>query len=134
MEKKEEEVTLQHFLHDHPLTLVEKIRVGEYCYGCFLYFSREAGFECSQKCGDEILLHEECAEMPRDIIHPMHSHHTLVQKLLPQYSNENDPKCAVCDRVVCDLGYACPAPECAFRIHVACAPTAGKFERSTSYT
>lgn len=40
-------------------------------------------------------------------------------------SKNDDPACAVCDRIVCDLGYTCTDPSCMFRIHVGCAPSTG---------
>lgn len=120
-EEREEEVILDHFLHEHPLSLNET-SVESLCDCCRKRFYGEVGYLCSKKCGSDIALHEECAEMPRNITHPAHPpQHTLTQR-----RDFWPTVCALCESSIWwEVGYHCSSSGCKFHIHLRCAPTMG---------
>ncbi|XP_057770684.1 uncharacterized protein LOC130990468 [Salvia miltiorrhiza] len=133
MSEKENEVVereiVDHGSHEHPLTLVET-RLSDRCIGCGWYFSSgEKAYGCSQKCGEEILLHEECATLPRKIRHPMHPQHILTQTFNPIASLNllfaaffERKLCAICELNVVDrIFYKCRSTECKLWMHMKCA-------------
>lgn len=115
-----EEVTLNHFYHEHPLSLNVLIdtRYGP-CYGCGRYiFAGDTAYKCRDKCRSYLLLHEECAEMPREITLSMHPQHTLIQK----EDMYDAPECVFCEKTIYRIGYYCTSSDlCKFQIHVGCA-------------
>ncbi|KAL1564054.1 hypothetical protein AAHA92_06459 [Salvia divinorum] len=119
MKKEEEEVILDHFMHEHPLVLTETI-VESICDSCRRRFYGELGYSCSKKCGSDFVLHEECAEMPRNITHPTHPpQHTLTQKKMAG-------NCAVCEtNMRGEVGYHCSNSACEFHLHLRCASSMG---------
>ncbi|XP_057787834.1 uncharacterized protein LOC131005057 [Salvia miltiorrhiza] len=121
MTKEEEEVILDHFLHDHPLALTET-RVESICHCCRRRFYGEVGYSCSKKCGSDFVIHEECAEMPRSITHPTHPpQHTLTQTK-ETWAGE----CAVCELDMrSEVGYHCSSSGCYFHMHMRCASSMG---------
>ncbi|XP_047949141.1 uncharacterized protein LOC125194973 [Salvia hispanica] len=117
MKKEEEEVLLDHFLHEHPLSLTET-RVESICNCCRRRFYGELGYTCSKKCGSDVALHEDCAEMLRNITHPAHPH-ALSQKKLAG-------NCAVCEtNMRWEVGYHCLDAACDFQLHLRCASSMG---------
>ncbi|KAH6836296.1 hypothetical protein C2S53_001162 [Perilla frutescens var. hirtella] len=124
MEEEEEVIELDHWIHKHPLTLVATSREDD-CYGCWRknFSSGERGYGCKNKsCGDDpILLHEECAEMARNIRHPMHAQHILEQRVRRTYG----PDCAICEQIIWGLCYSCEH-YCKFNIHIGCALAQGR--------
>lgn len=120
-ENETREETIDHWSHHHLLSLVET-RKGNICDGCSGSFSRgEQAYGCSKKCGSDVLLHQECAEMATKIRHPMHPQHLLFQEdrfvFLP---------CGVCKHIIWSLGYYCSAgSHCRFQIHMRCAQDSG---------
>ncbi|XP_047983285.1 uncharacterized protein LOC125224001 isoform X2 [Salvia hispanica] len=63
-------------------------------------------------------LHEECAEMPREITHALHPQHSLIQQRALAYWDSNTT-CAVCGGWTVEIAYTCDA--CKFNIHIKCA-------------
>ncbi|XP_047962177.1 uncharacterized protein LOC125207010 [Salvia hispanica] len=118
-EIKEEREMVDHWIHEHPLTLVRS-RGGEYCYGCLTYYRRgEKGYGCSQKCGYAELLHEDCAEAPRKIRHAMHPQHTLTQQF--SLFGVEGGRCPICQWYVWGIYYRCTSAECTILMHSRCA-------------
>ncbi|XP_047963562.1 uncharacterized protein LOC125208057 [Salvia hispanica] len=118
IEEREERGMVDHWIHQHPLTLVEAQR-GEYCYGCLTPCRRgDKCYGCSHKCGYGKLLHEDCAEAPRKIRHAMHPQHTLTQQLNTWAIDE---RCPICQLYAWGIVYRCTSTECAFQIHIRCA-------------
>ncbi|XP_047963790.1 uncharacterized protein LOC125208252 [Salvia hispanica] len=109
---------VDHWNHEHPLTLVEA-PAGGYCFGCLMLFRRgEKCYTCSQECGYERLLHEDCAEAPRKIRHAMHPQHILTQHI------RTGPLlkcCSICQSYVLGIFFRCTSAECAYVIHIRCA-------------
>lgn len=94
-EEEEEEVILDHWRHEHPLTLVE-IRTRVSCFGCGrLFSSGEEAHGCIKKCR-YFYFHQECAEMGRKIRHPTHPQHILIQQIYHHQSR----RCAICERYI----------------------------------
>ncbi|XP_047963897.1 uncharacterized protein LOC125208348 [Salvia hispanica] len=117
--EEEEREMFDYWNHEHPLTLVEAPR-GGYCYGCLSYFTRgEKGYGCSQKCGYERLLHEDCAVAPRKIRHAMHPQHILSQQLNTKGGVRGF--CSICQRYAWGIFYRCTSAECTFAMHIRCA-------------
>ncbi|KAL1564773.1 hypothetical protein AAHA92_07073 [Salvia divinorum] len=113
--RENDELILHHPIHlQHPLILTEYDGTGRnQCEGCLRYFFYgEAIYTCTQRCSYP-LLHEACAEMPREITLSFHPQHTLIQK--QRYSI-----CAVCNCGI-NFGYCCSISSCRFQIHPVCA-------------
>lgn len=119
-EKKEEEATLDHILHEHPLILT-KLDGNGLCYGCRrCIFSGETAYVCVAKCWG-LKFHEECAEMPPEVTLSFHPQHTLVQK---KFCGSVAP-CAVCETNIQIFGYSCSSSgSCKFQIHMGCVQSA----------
>ena len=108
-----------HWNHEHPLAPVDIQRSIRVCDGCLKPFGRgEKCYGCSQECGYDVLLHEECAEAPRKITHAMHPQHTLTQQYSPV---EWQTRCSVCQGYVACISYGCTSVECMFVMHISCA-------------
>lgn len=120
-EKNDEEESLDHFYHRHPLTLSEVGWRSGRCDGCRRYiYPGEIAYVCRENCSYPIL-HEECAEMPRQIRLALHPQHTLIQKEVMYI-----PKCAVCGTSIMCIGYYCATSDlCGFQVHVGCAQDIG---------
>ncbi|KAL1551748.1 hypothetical protein AAHA92_19548 [Salvia divinorum] len=126
----EERDMVDHWSHEHPLTLVETRREDE-CYGCEQSFSSgEQAYGCIiEGCQGSKLLHEECAVMARKIQHPLHPQHILIQ----QRPARPSPfvllflwfKCDFCDGNIFSSFYECASPRCTFKIHLRCAQGGG---------
>ena len=116
--KEDEREMIDHWSHEHPLTLVET-REGDYCYGCEVLFgSGEQAYGCSIKeCEYPNLLHEECAEMAREIRLPLHHpEDILILRLEPDLY-----RCSICGKVIWSIGYQCTGSGCRFQMHLRCA-------------
>ncbi|KAM7502387.1 hypothetical protein LguiB_001291 [Lonicera macranthoides] len=114
-------MALDHFSHDHPLILVDEARKEDddkdevVCNGCHKPIL-DSAYTCS-KC--DYFLHEKCAQLPKEILHPKHLEHplTLVSRL-PYKGSE-----CICN--VCHRGgwrwftYRCSL--CEFDIDMICA-------------
>lgn len=116
-EKNVEE--LLHFSHDHPLTLYDEYKNGRVtCKGCWGRISGTA-YICNQ--GD-FFLHKWCAELPRDIRHPLHPKHSLT--LLSREPN-HAYGCEACDEPLDGFTYNCKT--CYFNLHAMCASIPSTF-------
>ncbi|KAL1534306.1 hypothetical protein AAHA92_30495 [Salvia divinorum] len=122
------EDTILHILHEHPLSLMtlipdsaKKIDYMPWCYGCWRFFIPEdATYGCSIRCGFDGLLHKECVEQPREIMHPLHPSHPLT--LYKPEDLFKSTKCAVCGEDVYGLRYRCSQGGCdGLWIHTGCA-------------
>ncbi|KAM7497021.1 hypothetical protein LguiA_021435 [Lonicera macranthoides] len=114
-------MALDHFSHDHPLMLVDEASKEDddkdevVCNGCHKPIL-DSAYTCS-KC--DYFLHEKCAQLPKEILHPKHLEHplTLVSRL-PYKGSE-----CICN--VCHRGgwrwftYRCSL--CEFDIDMICA-------------
>ncbi|XP_021902852.1 uncharacterized protein LOC110818328 [Carica papaya] len=101
---------LHHFSHTHPLTFYEGPE-NTYCSGCLESIVKESSYGCSQ-C--DYFLHRRCAELPREISHPVHRRHPL---LLQPYQQGLD--CVLCRRSGQSLVYYCSL--CYFSLDIKCA-------------
>ncbi|XP_047963591.1 uncharacterized protein LOC125208080 [Salvia hispanica] len=118
IEEKEEREMVDHWNHEHPLTLVEA-RGEDDCSGCQTPFRRgEKCYECSQACGYDVQLNEDCAEAPRKIRHAMQPQHTLAQQYTPE---RWQGRCCICQGYLERISYRCTSAECTFKAHVRCA-------------
>ena len=109
---------IQHFCHDqHPLVFNENERSRLLCWAC-----REPVLGPSYSCIKcEIYYHHKsCAELPRELQHPLHPKHPLILfaewKL---YKDEEYSKCEVCK--INRRGYAYGCFRCNFNLHNKCA-------------
>ena len=127
-EEWEKTEMVDHWSHEHPLTLVET-RGGDYCYGCQLRFSSgEQAYGCSiDGCEYSKLLHGECAAMAREIRDP--SHHP--QHILTQRHEPDLWSCGICERIIWSIGYKCTSVECSFEMHLRCAQAKGVIGAAT---
>ncbi|KAF3442652.1 hypothetical protein FNV43_RR16568 [Rhamnella rubrinervis] len=104
-------VKLEHFSHQHPLILNDEHKGEVNCYGCLRSISSLA-YSCNQ-CN--YFLHEWCAMLPCDIVHPLHPYHTLtLLERAPDFFG-----CGAC-KISCDnFIYNCQF--CAFSLQLECA-------------
>lgn len=110
-ENKMEE--LLHFSHDHPLTLCDELKKDRVtCYGCWRKISG-MGYLCNQ-C--DFFLHKWCAELPKNLQHPIHPEHSLT--LLSRQPNHTY-YCEACDKPLDGFSYNCKT--CHFNLHAMCA-------------
>ncbi|XP_027081249.2 uncharacterized protein [Coffea arabica] len=121
-----EEKQLNHFSHEeHPLILSELRKENDdgsidrkfvVCYGCQEQILDPAAY-CCFAC--HFFLHKRCAELPRQIRHPMHSQHDLVLLGKPPYYSRS----CICDACGQDdwkfFTYHCSL--CEFDLDVSCA-------------
>ncbi|XP_027181722.1 uncharacterized protein LOC113780103 [Coffea eugenioides] len=120
-----EEKQLNHFSHEeHPLILCELQKENDdgsidqksaVCYGCQEQILDPAAY-CCFRC--DFFLHKRCAELPRQITHPMHSQHHLVLLGKPPYSS-NSYICDACGQDWKFFNYYCSS--CDFGLDVSCA-------------
>ncbi|XP_042005537.1 uncharacterized protein LOC121754226 [Salvia splendens] len=123
-----EQESFLHMCHEHPLSLIpesaKKSYYNSWCYGCYRYIlPGDATYGCrrrSRRCGFPMLLHKECMEMPREIMHPVHpSHHLTLHGTEYFYGLK---KCAVCKGDMYGLSYRCSHGGCdGLWIHMGCA-------------
>jgi hypothetical protein len=109
---------LHHFSHEeHPLIFVEELQndgANEFvCSGCEESIWGPA-YKCSQYCN--FFIHKSCAELPREIQHPLHPNHTLVLEV------PSRPKlCEACYRS-CERCFFYHCNTCDFDgLHIECA-------------
>ncbi|XP_047982841.1 uncharacterized protein LOC125223643 isoform X2 [Salvia hispanica] len=121
-----EDESFLNIYHEHPLSLISNSAQNHdhmyypRCFGCWRNFLPEdAIYGCNRHlCRFELLLHKECMEMPREIMHPVHPSHSLTL-----YLSFMHIKCAICKRnSVWGLSYKCSQGSCdGFEIHLGCA-------------
>ncbi|XP_047983719.1 uncharacterized protein LOC125224370 [Salvia hispanica] len=116
---------VDHMCHEHPLGRILRGSAHQsyfytFCYGCDRFFrAGDVTYGCSIMCGFHWLLHKECMEMPREIMHPLHPSHPLTlhsEKIL------RSRNCAFCEARVWGLYYRCSHGGCnGLVIHLRCA-------------
>ncbi|XP_047959225.1 uncharacterized protein LOC125204581 [Salvia hispanica] len=126
-EEKEKEM-LDHWSHEHPLTLVDTIG-RDICYGCGRSFSTgEQAYGCSVTgCKYSRLIHEECAATMREIRHPLHTQHILSQRHHPELM-----MCVICENIIYSIGYKCTSSRCGYQVHLRCAQGKGVMDAATN--
>jgi hypothetical protein len=110
---------VQHFSHEkHRLIFVEELEnVGEnevVCSLCAKSVSCGPAYMCSQYCA--FFLHKSCAELRREIQHPVHPNHTL----LLQAPKSPHTYCDACRRH-CKRCFVYTCHICNFDLHIECA-------------
>ncbi|XP_047962145.1 uncharacterized protein LOC125206977 [Salvia hispanica] len=127
MEEDEREM-IDHWSHEHPLTLVDT-RGGDHCYGCHARFSSgEQAYGCSiNGCEFSNLIHAECASMAREIRHPLHPQpqHILIQRY------KDTQWCQICSTWISSISYKCTISGCMFNTHLRCAHANGVINAAT---
>ena len=64
--------------------------------------------------------HKSCAELPRELQHPLHPKHPLILfKEWKYYDNKEYSKCEVCKKYRAEYSYGCS--DCNFNLHNRCA-------------
>ncbi|KAM7522875.1 hypothetical protein LguiA_012777 [Lonicera macranthoides] len=118
---------MEHFSHEHPLKLIDEAQRNKgdeeiLCEGC-----RESISGSAYTCGEcEYILHKKCAELPKEIDHPMHIEHPLTLLSYPPYSS------SACMCNVCKIDdwkwftYHCSI--CKFDVHIHCASKKSEIE------
>ncbi|GKU97274.1 hypothetical protein SLEP1_g10442 [Rubroshorea leprosula] len=105
------------FSHEHPLVLVDPVTGDEgfkdYCSGCHEVVEGSC-YNCG-KCG--VFLHKKCAELPREINHPLHHLHPLVLSKLP-YGSFGGFCCHICRK---GNGFSYNCSSCNFDLDLRCA-------------
>ncbi|XP_047937774.1 uncharacterized protein LOC125185300 [Salvia hispanica] len=123
-----EHESFTHMCHEHPLSRISlsiiKADYSTLCHGCRRNFiPGDATYGCSLRCGFPWLLHKECMEMPREIMHPIHPSHLLTLHGSLTLRSESK-QCAVCegDMDWYQLRYGCSHEGCnGLLIHIGCA-------------
>ncbi|KAG9134765.1 hypothetical protein Leryth_001074 [Lithospermum erythrorhizon] len=109
-----------HFSHDHPLILknqVQKLDGGVFpdCYCCSKQVSSGPAYRC-EEC--QYFMHKNCAEIPLEITHPMHSYHKL-RLLAKSPYNVGTGTCNACSKGMSGFVYHCSI--CYFDLDIHCA-------------
>ncbi|KAM7522879.1 hypothetical protein LguiA_012781 [Lonicera macranthoides] len=116
---------MEHFSHEHPLKLTDEAQRNKrdeeiLCDGC-----RESIIGSAYTCSEcEYILHKKCAELPKQINHPMHIEHPLTLFSHPPYSYSLYSLFS-CTCNVCKIygwkwfTYHCSI--CKFDVHIHCA-------------
>ncbi|KAK4595880.1 hypothetical protein RGQ29_014104 [Quercus rubra] len=114
-------MVLRHFSDDHPLIFRAVTGSGFACNGCgesiegSRYSCRECNFD----------LHPSCAELPRELQHPIHSKHPLILHKAPPYDGQTCT-CSLCNLPCKWFVYHCPL--CKFDLHIKCVSQPLNFE------
>ncbi|XP_031399201.1 uncharacterized protein LOC116209640 isoform X2 [Punica granatum] len=122
--------TIQHFIHDHPLTLYYFKPTNYYkpmknlvfhCEACRQPMTTDGLAYCCLVCdknnGDRFLLHQSCAHLPSGLEHPFHPQHQL--KLLPRAPSAEHFYCSACHER--SQGFTFYCAECEFHLDLVCA-------------
>ncbi|EOA26135.1 hypothetical protein CARUB_v10019568mg, partial [Capsella rubella] len=107
-----------YFFHQHHLRLEVNIPYNENnrCQVCVLPIF-EGGFYSCIKC-DDYIIHETCANAPRQVQHALYPH-PLTLKAKSGYI-DNHFICNACERFGSGYVYQCPIGECYFDLDVRC--------------
>ncbi|KAF2286145.1 hypothetical protein GH714_010929 [Hevea brasiliensis] len=105
---------LEHFSHIHRLIYSENHDERVACCGCKKEISGP-NYNCA-KCS--FFLHKRCAELPREIKHPLHSKHPLALFMASTYPS-GQGVCDLCDKSLDNLVYNCSL--CQFDLDIQCA-------------
>jgi hypothetical protein len=96
---------LKHFSDDHSLKLYEVLEVENCtCDGCGEHIPvKSSRYRCYRYDFD---LHPSCAELPRDLQHPIHLKHPLILHKTPPYDGRTCT-CKACDLPCRQFVYHC---------------------------
>ncbi|KAF7847022.1 hypothetical protein BT93_L3434 [Corymbia citriodora subsp. variegata] len=107
---------LQHFSHDHTLTLCYITQQSERnCEGCEQQISGPA--YCCKDC-DKLTLHKSCAQWPSQVEHPFHPAHSLTLFTESPYP-AGTARCDACRKTIRGFVYHCD--KCSFDLDLVCA-------------
>jgi hypothetical protein len=108
----------QHFGHEHPLSFNENVRQKNYDNLCNMCGKQVSGpnYSCEQCSG--LLLHKTCAELPRELQHPLHPKHSL---LLINAPWNPEAQCEGCNRGHIRRGFNYYCFDCNFNLDRKCA-------------
>lgn len=108
---------LKHFSDDHSLKLYEVLEVENCtCDGCGEHIPvKSSRYRCYRYDFD---LHPSCAELPRDLQHPIHRKHPLILHKTPPYDGRTCT-CKACDLPCRQFVYNCSL--CKFDLDIKCA-------------
>jgi hypothetical protein len=123
MEMEIDQRELRHFLHDrHTLIFNEELsndRIGGIlCHGCWEIVSGP-NYSCKEFCWG-FILHKSCAELPRELEHPLHPKHPLLLIHLYDYW-KREIKCEGCNREEHLRGLIYQCSHCNFSLETKCA-------------
>ncbi|KAK7848406.1 hypothetical protein CFP56_005034 [Quercus suber] len=108
---------LQHFSDDHPLIFNEVEVDYCTCNGCDEKIPAKNSCYSCRKCNFD--LHPSCAELTRELQHPLHSKHPLILHKTPPY-DEGTCTCKICDEPCKRRRFVYHCPLCKFDAHVKC--------------
>lgn len=120
-----DEVTIQHFSHDHHYLKIHHANgdhENQFCQACILRITVSDRFYSCVQC--IFVLHETCACLPRKIHHPLTLFHLLcshLNKLQSHYYDLSFFVCKGCSRECCGYMYKCCEKGCEFQIDARCA-------------
>jgi hypothetical protein len=123
MEMERDQRELRHFLHDeHPLIFNEEVKEdhigGKHCDGCYEKLSGP-NYSCKDSyCG--FIIHKSCAELPRELEHPLHPKHPLLL-IYEEYFLKREIKCEGCNREEELWGLIYHCSHCNFSLDTKCA-------------
>lgn len=126
----QKEMKIEQFSHEHPLIHKEDnvIREKVVCYACQepIIGGNSAAYSCSHDC--DFFLHKKCAEVAKEINHPMHDEHPLILLAHPPNYDSVGLRCLcmVCKRPWNWFTYNCS--HCELDICVTCGSEDMRFE------
>lgn len=113
---------INRFYHEHPPILSQNASKSVNCYGCGeIVTNLEVTYVCKENsCGNEVILHKKCGELPNQICHPKHPQHPI--QLFDYHNPSSESKTLWCDICLIDmhevLGYSCSI--CYFDVNLTC--------------
>ncbi|XP_061996611.1 uncharacterized protein LOC133714509 [Rosa rugosa] len=114
----------KHFSHEHPLLFKELEESASLviCDGCQdpVLGPRYTCINTYQGCKCCFNLHKSCANLPREMQHPMHQQHPLILNL----NEARESHCDVCDKD-CSRRFTYSCVQCDFHLDLKCFPKKG---------
>jgi hypothetical protein len=108
---------LQHFMHEHELSLHEYVAffgIRPQCEWCLNEILAGSSYSC-ESCS--FFLHKSCGKQPRTLQHQLHPQHLLLLKEIP-----DDELCHFCNNYIHPYsGFAYNCSHCNFNLHLKCA-------------
>ncbi|KAL7195390.1 hypothetical protein ACSBR1_035585 [Camellia fascicularis] len=109
---------IEHFSHEHPLTLQNYI-IPEPCLVCWQGITSPMYLCKEELCCGSFRIHKSCSELPREMPqHPFHPHHSLTLLPKPPYDS-GTLWCNACGKMSWAFTYHCSV--CQFDLDVSCA-------------
>lgn len=122
VELQQEQMTIRHFSHDqHSLTLQvmteSESESNCRCDGCMgsisagdtFYSCAASPDEEESSCRPRFFLHKRCAQLPRQVLHPLHAHQLTLLSRVPNSSIDGVFECHVCQMLSQGFAYTCSA-------------------------